>query len=254
MSEPEKFSVVGIKIGTITANLASIASFVFYIAGRSRTLPARSGGEELTIILYLAVLAAISYGILWTVAERVFHWDYGGGSKGKFPAGWSAVVLSLCVTLPLAIVPYAFERFTGTLVLPPMHWRAMLIVVASAAVCHLAIYGTDVERPNGLREKVVPRQQHAPFLRAVTMEAIYGIFFFGFMVLPYRLFVNPSEPLVPLLIGRELLPFLAFFFGMTLFIGIRYPDSMDDPAWIQVRGIIGGLLTMFCLCGGMFLS
>ncbi len=85
------------------------------------------------------------------------------------------------------------------------------------------------------------------------MEVVYALCYFGFMVLPYRLVALPAESIENLLLGRALLPGLAFVCGMAFFIFLKYPRSMDDPQWIQIRGLLGGILTAFCLCGGMFM-
>jgi len=66
------------------------------------------------------------------------------------------------------------------------------------------------------------------------MEVVYGLLFFTLMVIPYRLIANPAQGLPDLIFGRTLLPALTFVCGMA-------------------RGLIGGILTAFCLCGGMFM-
>ena len=118
---------------------------------------------------------------------------------------------------------------------------------------HLLIYGTDSEKPNGLRQRILPEGGDPDYTRAVSMEAIYGLIFFSLMVVPYRLIANPTQSLPDLVFGRTLLPALTFVCGMAFFIVIKFPRSMNDPIWIQTRGLVGGILTAFCLCGGMFM-
>jgi hypothetical protein len=91
-----------------------------------------------------------------------------------------------------------------------------------------------------------------PFSSALLLELVSSITYFVFIVLPYRIIVDPAEPLRRLVLGRTLLSCSIFFFGVTLFIALKYPGSLRDRTWIQVREIVGGLLMMFCLCGGMF--
>ena len=79
MAAPGNITVVGVKLGSVIANLASIASVSLYIAERTSTLATRSGVSSLNVVLHLAILTAIAFGVLWTVAELVFGWSYGAG-------------------------------------------------------------------------------------------------------------------------------------------------------------------------------
>lgn len=253
MDEAERFSAIGVKFGVVIANIASILSLGLSISDRTPSLATKSGSEALSVVLHLTLLVAILYGVLWAIAERVWGWKFGAGGSGKMPAGWSAVALSISLTLPLGVVPFVYQRVTGIGVVHPAHWKAMSFVLLLGAGIHLLIYGTRSGVPNGLREKILPQGKHVPYTNSVLMEVVYGICFFGLVVVPYRLIANPTAPLRDLILGRAALPCFAFVVGMAFFIFIKYPDAMDDPQWIQIRGLIGGLLTAFCLCGGMFL-
>jgi hypothetical protein len=253
MVEPETFTAIAIKFGTFIAGVASILSLALSISDRTPTLATKSGAEALGVVLHLTLIVAILYGVLWAVAERVFHWDYGAGGGGKMPSGWAAATLALSLTIPLGGVPFLYERLTGVGVVHSLHWRAMTIVALLGVGTHLLIYGTNSERPNGLRQAILPLGQHPTYGSSVLMEVIYAICYFVLMVVPYRLVADPAQPLRDLIVGRTLLPFAAFVGGMAFFIFLKYPRSMDDPTWIQTRGIIGGILAAFCLCGGMFM-
>jgi hypothetical protein len=250
--DPDRFTVISVKLGSVLANFASIAGFAFYIADRTSSLPSVSGPEALNHVIHLALLSAILYGVLWALAELLFGWDYGAGGGDMEPSGPSAVALSLSMTLPLAFVPFLYSSIAKIPVIHRSHWRAMLIVVFLGAGAHLMMYGTKSRRPNGLRHWIMPSRHNPSFRNALLMELISSLTYFSFIVLPYRLIVDPSEPLRELLLGRTLLSCSTFFFGMTVFIALKYPGSLRDRSWIQVRGILGGLLLMFCLCGGMF--
>jgi hypothetical protein len=252
MIGPDRLTIIGVKLGSVLANFASIAGFAFYIADRTSSLPNVSGPEALNRVLHLAVLSAILYGVIWSLAERVFGWNYGAGGGDTEPSGWSAIVLSLSMTLPLAFVPFAYGKVVRVTVIHPLHWRAILFVVLLGAGAHLLMYGTKSRIPNGIRHRIVPSRQHPPFSSSLLLELVSSITYFVFIVLPYRIIVDPAEPLRQLILGRTLLSCSVFFFGMTLFIALKYPGSLRDRTWIQVRGIFGGLLMMFCLCGGMF--
>lgn len=244
---------MGVKLGSVIANLASIASFSFYIAERTSSLPTKSGLGGFNVVLHLTVLSAIAFGTLWSTAERCFKWNYGAGGGDRLPSGWSAVVLSLSMTMPLALVPFFYQSLTGIHLLFPSHWRATLLVVLLGMGCHLLIYGTASDSPNGIRQKIAPLNEDTPFATGLLMEAIYSALFVGLLVFTYRLVVNPTEPLLELVLGRTVLPSLVFFSGMAVFIAMKFPGSLRDRSWVQVRGVVSGLLIMFCLCGGMFL-
>lgn len=101
---------------------------------------------------------------------------------------------------------------------------------------HLLVYGTDSEKPNGLRQRILPEGGDPDYTRALLMELTWGLILFSFMVIPYRLIANPAQSLPDLIFGRTLLPAVTFVCGMAFFIVIKFPHSMNDPTWIQTRG------------------
>jgi hypothetical protein len=249
----ENLAVPFAKFGSFIVNVATLVGLGLYISDRRPTLATKSGPEALGIVVYLTLLVAIFYGVLWIAAEWIRKSDYGAGGTGKMPAGWGAVVLSLTLTVPLGIIPVAYQRLTGVGIVYPLHWRAFFILLLLGAGSHLLIYGTDSEKPNGLRQRILPEGSAPDYSRAVFMEVAYGLIFFSLMVIPYRLIANPTQSIPDLIFGRTLLPAVTFICGMAFFIVIEFPHSMNDPRWIQTRGLIGGILTAFCLCGGMFM-
>jgi len=242
----------GAKFVSIIASLASIASFAFTIADRTSGLPARSGFSGLNVVLHLALLTAIAFGGLWTIAEKLSGWSWGAGGGDTPPAGWAAVVMSLCMTLPLTFVPFAYQRITRVNLLLPLHWEAMLLVSLLCAGVHLLIFGWSRDVP-GLRQRIAPTHPDTKWEAGLEVEGIFTVSIIGLMVLPYRLIVDPTEPLLRLGLGRILFPCLVYFSGMVVFTFLKYPGSLTDPRTVEIRGIVAGLLLMFCLCGGMFL-
>ena len=113
MAASGNITVVGVKLGSVIANLASIASFSLYIAERTSTLPTKSGLPNLNVVLHLAILTAIAFGVIWTLADLIFGCSFGAGGGDRLPAGWSAVVLSLSMTVPLAFIPFLYQKLTG---------------------------------------------------------------------------------------------------------------------------------------------
>jgi hypothetical protein len=249
----ENLAVAFAKFGSFVANVATLVGLGLYISDRKPALATKSGLEALGVVVYLTLLVAIFYGILWIGAEWILKSDYGAGGAGKMPAGWDAIVLSLTLTVPLGIVPAVYQRITGVGIVYESHWRAFFVLLLLGAGSHLLIYGTDSKKPNGLRQRILPEGAIPDYSRAVLMEVIYGVIFFSLMVVPYRLIANPSQSVPDLILGRTLLPAMTFICGMAFFIVIKFPYSMNDPRWIQTRGLVGGILTAFCLCGGMFM-
>ena len=241
---------VALKLGCLIANLASIAGFLFYLVDRTSASYSPSGLSGLNVVLHLSLLTCLGYGILWASAERIFHWDYGAGAGEALPTGWSAVALSLSVTLPLVFVPWFYQLLTKTRVLSPLHWRAVIIILVTGAAAHLVMYGTH---SNGVRQLMAPTGEYDSFRRALVLEAIYSCIYFGFIVLPYVLTVRPNSHLLELVMGRTILPAMTFFFGMALFIAVKNPVALHEKIWIHARGMFSGVLMMFCFCGAMFL-
>jgi hypothetical protein len=257
MVAPNQVAAQGAKIGGLAANLASIAGLAVTIADRSpgpdraSAFPGALGLNSLNIALHLSILSAIAFGIFWSIAERKFGWEFEAGGGERLPAGWSAVALSICITLPLAFVPVAYQRLTGIRLLLPLHWRAMFLVALMAVGSELFIYGLN--GVPGLRQRFAPTHPDTPLEAALVVEAIYTLAIVGISVLTYRMIVDPTEPVLRMAVGRILLPCLVYFSGMAVFTALRYPESVGKPSWVHVRGLIAGLLLMFSLCGGMFL-
>jgi hypothetical protein len=126
------------------------------------------------------------YGILWSVANRIFGWDFGEGAGPDLPQGWEAVVLSLCTTLPLTIVPGAFEFITRKQIVLPSHYRASALMIVAAAIGHVLLYGTRGPRIRGLRDRVFPSGSPLDPWAAVRMEAIYAVVHFVSTIFAYQ--------------------------------------------------------------------
>lgn len=243
---------IAVKAGGVIGTICSVASLLLSLVDRrpiASGISSPTGTGVLTTIFHLGVLTALAYGLLWTLAERMFGWHYGAGTSAKAVHGWSALALGLSVMLSLAFVPPLYQRFAGVQVLPMMHWRATMLASVSGILAHLAMYGTATTK--GIRRRFTPGWEYESFESGLMVEAIYSVLFFGCIVLPYRLVAAPGESLAGLLLGRTLLPALTFFFTMTIFIALKYPDSIRAQS--QTRGLVGGIAMMLCFCAGMFL-
>lgn len=96
-------------------------------------------------ILRIAFAVAIAHAILWALAERLPGWNFREGIL--LPQGFSAVVLSLTMTVPLIVVPPLYERLFHIRIVSSRHWLGgALIMVFSASV----ISSSTVRKPSNL--------------------------------------------------------------------------------------------------------
>lgn len=215
-------------------------------------LPA--GPTRLYTILFLGLMAAVCHGVLWSLVERVLSWSFGAGGGDSLPQGWAAAILSATMTIPLVMVPALYQRVSHNHVLLPRHFVAAIVIIVLAAFAHLWLYGAKAISFTGIRNIVFPLGSPPNLGRAILMESIYSVTHFTSIVLPYRIVVGSAlNPLDASVLSSTALSALVFFFGVNIFILLRYPDSLVDKTWIQVRGIIAGLLLMVALQGGMLM-
>ena len=86
------------------------------------------------------------------------------------------------------------------------------------------------------------------------MELIFCFINFATIVLPYRIAVwSQLGPLDGSVLWSTVLPAAVWFFGINIFILVKYPGSLIDKTWIQVRGVVAGLLLAITLEGGMLM-
>lgn len=242
-------------------SICSIAGFLYtgrefleYLAVPPAGPPFLSGSTRLYTILFLGLVAAICFGVSWSLVERRFGWSFGAGGGDALPEGLSAVVLSLTLTIPLVLVPPVYQRFVQTPVVPPRHYVAGLAVIILAAIGHLFLYGSRMIGFPGMRTIVFPLGSPAHLGRAVLMEMIYCATHFGTIVLPYRIIVwSQYGHLDASVVLNTALPAVVCFFGITIYILVKYPGSLVDKTWIQVRGVVAGLLLLVTLEGGMLM-
>jgi hypothetical protein len=213
-----------------------------------------TGLFKLYTILFLGLLVAIVHGILWSIIERMFHWDFGAGGGESLPKGWQAVILSATMSIPLVLLPMFYERLTQTKMLVQGHSLAAIVVAICAALAHLLLYGTTSPYFRGLKNIIFPLEATLNWRRAILMELVYAIIYFGSIVLPYRIIVGFGQGILDFsVIKYTLLSAALFFFGACVFIFVRYPDSLSDKRWIQVRGVVNALVLTVALQGGMLI-
>jgi len=249
----EKLNLIG-SICSIGAFLASSIGF-----GRGLLVPRHafqmpSGPTRLYTILFLGSLGAVAFGVLWSLTERKFHWRFGAGGCDSLPQGWAAVALSATMTVPLILIPPLFQRLANVQVTRPRHFLAGAVVVILAALAHLFLYGSKLLGFAGARSLIFPLNTPPQLRRALLMELVYTCTHFCSIVLAYRIVVDSQfGPLDISVVGKTLLSAAVFFFGMMAYILLRYPESLQEKTWIQVRGVIAGILLMVTLTGGMLM-
>src|SRR5580700_4212029 len=84
---------------------ASAISFVMGLMKPQIGLPTLLGLPRVQAILIIGFAAAAAHGILWSSTERIFGWRHRAGGRRSLPEGWSAVLQSVTITIPLAALP-----------------------------------------------------------------------------------------------------------------------------------------------------
>jgi hypothetical protein len=239
---------------SLVGSIASIIALMVYTADRYTGLSDIPRLTRFSVLLQLGVLTALSHGALWAITERIFAWKFGAGGSGPLPHGWSAVALSLTITIPLIVIPPAYQAVARQNVVLPNHWIAALWVLPLGALAGLVIYGFASTKFVGLSQMITPPAGPTTLGAGLARELAFSYTYFALIVFPYRLIVRPASSSVILddLLGRTTLPALVYVFGMSVFILLKYPESLNEGTWVQVRGVLSGLILLFCFCIGMF--
>jgi serine/threonine protein kinase len=213
---------------------------------------ALTGPQRLQVIFWIGVAVTIAHGVLWALAERLGAWNFGGGGA-SLPQGLSAVTLSLTMTVPLIVVPSVFERVFHTSIISPRHWIGGALIVVFSAFGHLILYGSKTIQFVGLRNLIFPLDI-SEWYRALPMELIYAVVHFSSIVLLYRVVVgSKSGPLTARALLPALIACLIWLSGDSIFIFLKYPASLADSRWIEVRGFLNATMLMMTLTGGMLI-
>jgi hypothetical protein len=240
------------RVNTYLAIICAIGALLAGIDFFQRRANASSGTDRLYALLIIGLIAAGIHGVLWTYAEKYFGLHSGAGGHTTLPRGWEAVVLALTMTLPLMFVPPLYGFVTTSQIVSPGHYTAAFAVVITAAFGHLLLYGTKALPFQGLRNIIFPLDSPLNPWRALCMEAIYGLVHFSTIVFVYQEFsrslVWPPNIFV---VRATLWPALFWFLCISAYILVKYPESLIDKSWIQVRGFLSAALLMVALTGGM---
>lgn len=241
-------------IVTLVVFGASAISFAKGLMATQNGLPTLFGLPRLQAILTIGLATAAAQYILWIAAERIFGWTFRAGSGRSLPEGWSAVVLSMTVTLPLATMPLIYTRIFQTQVVQHGHTLASCCMIAGGAFGHLILYGVDGLNIRGLKRKVFPLNIRANKLRVLAMELIFAIIHFSSIVLTYRFALEighghyDASPFFPAFTSASL-----WFMGVSVVNLLRYPETVKKKITVEARGIINGLMLQITLQGGILM-
>lgn len=239
-------------MSTVVTVVTFVSPIWALISSSVSTFPMLVGFERIAVVCVLAVLSWLTYGVIWASIDRFFQWQFGPGTGGRLPAGWSAIGLSMSVTVPLTLIPLLLQDLANIGLVTDQHAKGMACVTVFGAIAHLLMYGTRSAPPNGIVERIRPFGQTVSNSSAVLCEVAYGVVFFTLMIIPYRLMVDGQTALWKLLVVRTALPALLFVSIMSALI-LLMPAVVNDPKSTGVRGIIGAGAMIFSLCIGLFL-
>jgi hypothetical protein len=164
------------------------------------------------------------------------------------PEGYQAVILSITLVLPLAVLPPLYQLVTSKQVVPERHYLASGTIFVTAAIGHLIMYGTNTPKIPGLKEIIYPIGKVVRLRRAVFTEFVHAIVYFSTIVLVYRLTAGLDTWLFPYAISLSF-----WFLGISTYLCLMYPGSIDDKTWVQVRGVLSALGLEIALIGGMLM-
>jgi hypothetical protein len=209
------------------------------------------GTARLYTLLFVGVLAAVAGGILWSGMEKALKWNVGAGGSND---GLSAAAASMAMTLPLVLVPAVYQYFTKTPLILHRHFIAGAVVVVANALGWLLIFGWKMVGFQGIQEIIEPLPSDRNLWRRLKMELVFTCVNFCSVVLIYRVIVDSQFGALNMAVVKNVLvPATVYFSGMSVFTIVRYPDSIENETWVQIRGVLGGLLLTVTLAGGMLM-
>jgi hypothetical protein len=248
-----KVSILLGLVGLIPLAYSAI-SFVMGLMKPQVGLPTLFGLARVQAILFIGLAAAAAHGILWSAIERIAGWRHRAGGRRSLPEGWSAVIQSATITIPLATLPLLYGWLFHIQLVPPGHALATGSMIVAAAIGHLILYGVQLRNLPGLKRMIFPLNSPAHLGRALGMESIYAVIHFGSIVLIYRYALEfktghfDASPFFPALISA-----LLWLMGVSVFILLMYPESLTNKNSVETRGVINGLMLLITLQGGMMM-
>jgi hypothetical protein len=234
--------------------LGSTYAAVIRLMKPQLSLPSLSGLPRFQAVVLISLSAAAAYGIAWSLAERlVFHSNYESGGHESLPQGWSAVIQSATMTVPLTLFPLLYGWLFHIQVVQSGHFLASCCAIVASALGHLVLYGVK-DRFSGLRAKIAPLNSTPSLWSGLKMEAIYAAVHFCSIVMTYLFVLDMySHRSAAGIAFSTLVSALMWLLGVITFILLKYPDSLADKTTVGLRGVINGLMLLIALQGGMLM-
>jgi hypothetical protein len=212
--------------------------------------------ERLAVILGFGLIAGVLYGFLWSVVVQKILLQSDYGEETSMPAGLHAVALSLCLTLPITLLPPLYELTTGRLITTSRHYLYGAIATnVASAIAHVIWYGTKTPPFPGIRELAFPFGNPPNWKRYLTMEALATCMHFLSTVAVFRAIAQNEQSIFgsSVTLMPTVTSGLFFFSGICFYSLIKYPQSLETGGWGQVRGVLAGLLLCIALTGGILM-
>lgn len=118
------------------------------------------------------------------IERFALHSHYESGGQESLPQGWSAVIQSTTMTVPLTLFPLFYGWLFHIQVVQSGHLLAACCVIVASGMGHLVLYGVK-NRFSGLRAKIAPLNSQPSLWRGLGMEGIYAVVHFSTIVMTY---------------------------------------------------------------------
>jgi hypothetical protein len=202
---------------------------------------------ELDLLLKVSIIVLIAHALSWVGLEWLFDWHY---ATGRTPKGLHAVVMSLSLTLPALAAPLFFRALAPVPLVNHLH--GAFLSVAGGAIAYIILFGMDDRVFPGIREYLLRRFHQHPWWAEVLATFAYALILIVLIATPYRLIAQPRIPAY-IDLGQAALVSLLTFFGLSAYILLKYPESLETKShWGFLRGIIAGIFTVISVCTALY--
>ncbi|MEY3788917.1 MAG: hypothetical protein RLZ75_3125 [Pseudomonadota bacterium] len=205
------------------------------------------------VFIHLTILIFITYGLIWLITQKIYDWIFDTGAEGILPHGYSAMWLSLSLTIPVLVIPAIYQVITGDLIIQKGHLIAGTTMVAINILTNLLLYG--VSEYNGTVNLLVPLREildkvivypASHIFKMQTLNELVNAFVnVGMTIFSYHIVIRLKNGEYSLVNGTMLVTVLIgcfiTFLPIELYVLIKYPDSLIDSKWINVRGIVASV-------------
>lgn len=219
----------------------------------SPSLPNLSGLQRVQTILFVGLLAAAIHVILVEGGQKfLLRKNYHAGGGTSLPHGWTAILLSMTMTVPLALAPVLYGQLSHSQIVQTGHLFASCLVVITGVVGHLALYGIAGFR--GFKPIIFPLNMKSGPVRPLVMEAVFAVVHFCSIVLVYRssLLINLQQPIANIAIPTIKVAAL-WWLSVALYFLLTYPETVTDKRTVERRGVVNGYLLILTLQVGMLM-